>query len=207
MRSARARPGMQYAYRPIRPRLIRMPVAESGVCSGCCDGFIASGFVARENVSRDPRVVPKGKLTLVVVIALAAAAGCTSGSPTERMGIHASLPLFLIPSLQGNPGFSGRYPKTIIFSGDGGNIVTGINWLSWGSSQAIGQGTWTYQDCIPTCAGGSHTPYAATITLAQPVGGRYTKLVETTTGPHAFSSVAYLNQDSPGSGHWPFEAN
>ena len=141
-----------------------------------------------------------------MVIGLVVTAGCTSGPATRQIGGRMSLPLFVIPSDPGNPGFSGRYPRTISLSGDGGNDVIGITWSSWGSVQAVGHGTWTYQDCIPACAGGSHTPYPATITLSQPVGGRYTKLAETTSGPHAFSSVAYLDHSIPGSGHWPFAA-
>ncbi len=71
------------------------------------------------------------------------------------------------------------------FSGDAGDIVTGITWLSWTGTQAVGNGTWTYQNCVPDCASGSQTLYPAMIVLSDPVKGVFTSITETTTGPHA----------------------
>jgi hypothetical protein len=77
-------------------------------------------------------------------------------------------------------GFSGRYPTEIAFSADGGNVVTGITWSSWTANGAVGNGTWTYENCVPDCVHGSQTPYPATITLSNPVGGQFTTLTEYT---------------------------
>jgi hypothetical protein len=105
-----------------------------------------------------------------------------------------ALPVLTIPSV----GYSGRFPTTIYFSGDSGDIVTGIAWSSWGAQQAVGHGTWTYDNCVPDCAQGSVTPYPATIILSQAVNGLYTQLEEVTSGPHAFTLVEHL-----GTPNWP----
>jgi hypothetical protein len=108
----------------------------------------------------------------------------TTTSPTE-----SSLPLFSIPLVNGSGGYSGRYPTMIGFSGDGGNVVSGISWTSWEPQQAVGNGTWTYQNCVPDCATGSQTPYPATITLSDPANGFYRTLTEVTSGPHGSTTV------------------
>ena len=80
--------------------------------------------------------------------------------------------------------WTGVEPSTFYFSGDSGNIVTGITWSSWTPTSAVGSGTWGYNDCTPDCAGGKVTPYQATITLSEPSGGNFTKLVEQQSGPY-----------------------
>jgi hypothetical protein len=142
--------------------------------------------------------------------------GCTSGNssnsgsggatvPTTTAPTPpttASLPRFSIPPGPGNvtAGYSGRYPTTIAFTGDSQNIVTGISWSSWGPDQAVGNGTWTYNDCVPDCASGSTTPYPATITLSNPANGMYTTLTEVTSGPNG-STQSYTYGTS-----WPVGA-
>jgi hypothetical protein len=77
--------------------------------------------------------------------------------------------------------WTGMEPSTIAFSADGGNIVTGITWSSWNYVNAVGQGTWTYQNCVPDCLHGAEVPYPAMITMADPVGGQFTVLTEETS--------------------------
>ena len=72
------------------------------------------------------------------------------------------------------------------FSGDAGDIVTDMTWSSWTTSQAVGNGTWTYQNCVPDCANGTDTPNPATIVLSDPVNGVFTCMTETTTGPEGY---------------------
>ncbi len=122
--------------------------------------------------------------------------------PTNPPPGARALPLLSIPPLFGSPGYSGRFPKTIDFSGDAGNIVSGISWTSWGAQQAVGHGTWTYQNCVPNCAQGSQTPYPATIILSQVENGKYTQLEEVTSGPHGFTIVGHL-----GTADWPLGAS
>jgi hypothetical protein len=76
--------------------------------------------------------------------------------------------------------WTGRQPATIYFSGDAGDIATGLTWTLWSQTEAVGHGTRDILGCVPTCAQGSSTPYPVTITLTKPVNGQFTSLVELT---------------------------
>lgn len=93
--------------------------------------------------------------------------------------------------------WTGRDPTIIYFSGDSGNIVSGLTW-SWTPTQAVGHGTWGYESCDPNCAQGTVTPYPAVVTLSGAVGGQFTKGVETTSGPHGFTQNFTLPNTSVG---------
>ena len=56
------------------------------------------------------------------------------------------------------------------------------------ATEAVGNGTWTYESCVPDCATGPTAAYPATVTLSHPVGGQFTQGVERTTGSHAFTN-------------------
>jgi hypothetical protein len=75
-------------------------------------------------------------------------------------------------------------PSIIYFSGDSGNVVTAISWSSWNAESATGNGSWGYNSCVPTCAGGAVTNYPATITLSDPVNGQFEKIQEIQSGPN-----------------------
>lgn len=85
--------------------------------------------------------------------------------------------------------WTGRRPVSIYFSGDAGDIAVDLTWARWNNEQAVAHGTWHYLNCQPNCATGTSTPYPVTITLTDPVGGRFTRLVELTTGPHGFTQT------------------
>ena len=76
--------------------------------------------------------------------------------------------------------WTGRTPWAIYFSGDSGNIATGLSWSVWDSTHAVGRGTRNEQRCVPNCAQGTLTPYPVTITLSRPVNGQFTLIVEQT---------------------------
>lgn len=101
--------------------------------------------------------------------------------------------------------FTGRDPSTIDFSVDAGNIVSNITWASWTTTQAIGQGTWTYDNCVPDCASGSATPYPATIVLSNPANGLFTTLTETTSGPQG--RVQTFSYPASSQQSWPNDAS
>jgi hypothetical protein len=101
----------------------------------------------------------------------------TTTSIAGQTAAHANLPTI---SLGGT--WTGRQPTTIGFSGDAGNVVSDIAWASWTDTGAVGHGTWDSESCVPSCATGSTIPYAATITLSDPVGGQFTALIEQTHG-------------------------
>jgi hypothetical protein len=78
--------------------------------------------------------------------------------------------------------WTGRRPRNIYISGDGGNIITKIHWRAWKSSYAYGAGTSNILGCVPNCASGSATPVRTTVTLSHPRSGHWTKLLEIRQG-------------------------
>jgi hypothetical protein len=87
-------------------------------------------------------------------------------------------------------GWSGIKPSTVDFSGDAGNVVTGINWASWTTTGAVGEGTSGIQSCVPNCAQGKTKFVPTTIVLSDPVGGHFTHLVETRNGTVSVDSYS-----------------
>jgi hypothetical protein len=85
-----------------------------------------------------------------------------------------------LPKLIAGP-YSGIKPRIVDFSGDAGNIVTGLTW-KWTPTQATGHGTSNIQGCVPNCAAGSETPVATVIVLTRPVHGHFTRVIETRRG-------------------------
>jgi hypothetical protein len=77
-------------------------------------------------------------------------------------------------------GWTGRDPVVIYFSGDAGNIATGLTWSVWNQTEAVGQGTRNELGCVPNCAQGTSTPYPVTLTLTDPVNGSFTSILEQT---------------------------
>ena len=90
--------------------------------------------------------------------------------------------------------FHGTRPSVIQFSGDDGDVVTGIGWSSWGHQRATGRGTVGLNDCRPSCAEGTTRYVAATITLSAPDAmGEWTVVTEADNGRTTTFSQA---------GHW-----
>lgn len=98
----------------------------------------------------------------------------TSAAPTTTSVNESALPTLTVG------GWTGRRPVTLYFSGDSGNIVTKLTWSTWDSTHAIGHGQREELTCDPDCATGGGTTYPATITLSDPVAGRFTTLTEVT---------------------------
>jgi hypothetical protein len=57
-------------------------------------------------------------------------------------------------------------PKQIYVSADGSRYVDSLTWAGWGQPQATATGTLKVNDCTPSCAQGTFSPYPATVTLA-----------------------------------------
>jgi hypothetical protein len=55
---------------------------------------------------------------------------------------------------------------------DGSAVLTHLTWSTWTASQAAGHGTLELNNCTPSCAGGTFSPYAATVTLTEPMASR-----------------------------------
>jgi serine/threonine protein kinase len=103
-------------------------------------------------------------------------ASATGPSTTPTAGTTAQLPVVAIGT------YTGIEPSEIAFSGDGGNVVTAIDWVSWTSAGATGNGTSGIDNCIPDCASGTVTQVSAVITLSSPANGRFTVMTETRDG-------------------------
>ncbi len=85
-------------------------------------------------------------------------------------------------AVSGSPSWTGVKPISISLSGDAGNYVTGINWVEWGPSQAIGYGTSEFESCNPNCAQGSQVSVPTEVILSNVVAGKFTTLTEKRDG-------------------------
>jgi len=104
----------------------------------------------------------------------------SSSSPSPSASASSSsstaLPVITVGS------YSGIEPTEIAFSGDATNVVTGIAWSSWTATGATGTGTSDIDSCVPSCAAASPNNVTTTITLSDPVNGRFTQMTETRNG-------------------------
>jgi hypothetical protein len=75
-------------------------------------------------------------------------------------------------------GCAGEAPPTIdpasipVACADGSAVLTHLTWGSWTGANASGRGILELNDCTPTCAEGTFSPYAATVTLSDPMASR-----------------------------------
>ena len=93
--------------------------------------------------------------------------------------------------------YHGIRPRSIYFSGDGGNIVVGVRWSSWTSSHATGVGRSDMQGCVPDCATGAEIVVPTSVTLRDPVGGYFTRIIETRDGQNTV--LVYRHKPTRGS--------
>ena len=133
------------------------------------------------------RIMPVAAVAAVAFVgggAGALGASWFTGPPASQPG-----PVALVAGT-----FDGTKPSVIQFSGDDGDVVTGIQWSSWGHLSATGRGTVGLNDCTPSCAEGTTRYAAATITLSAPdAKGEWTVITEADTGRTTMFSLA---------GHW-----
>lgn len=114
-------------------------------------------------------------ILIVVGTGAAGAAASTSRPRSAAQSVRrapASLPVFIAGP------YHGRRPRTIDISGDGGDIVTALQWSSWTASSATGEGTSNIQSCVPNCAEGKDTPVSTAIKLTDPAHGYFATLIE-----------------------------
>jgi hypothetical protein len=133
------------------------------------------------------------RITQVAAVAVVAFAsgGVGALSVFTLGGAHAgpSGPVALVAG-----SYDGTKPSTIQFSGDAGDVVTGIKWSAWGSESATGKGTVGYDNCTPNCAEGTTRYLPATITLSAPdAQGQWTVITEAEQGRTTTFSLT---------GHW-----
>jgi serine/threonine protein kinase len=115
----------------------------------------------------------------------------SSSSPTPSVSPSASSSASVSPSTSAAlpvlvaGSYTGMKPSSISFSADSGNIVGDIVWTSWTPTGATGHGTSDIDSCVPNCAQAPPDDVPATITLADPVNGRFTSMTETRNGSTA----------------------
>jgi len=105
----------------------------------------------------------------------------SSSSPSQSTSASASSSSTALPVITVGS-YSGMEPTEIAYSGDATNVVTGITWSSWTATGATGTGTSDIDSCVPSCAAASPNPVTTTITLSDPVNGRFTQMTETRNG-------------------------
>jgi hypothetical protein len=144
-------------------------------------------------------LVLAGATSLAVVGAGAAFVVGSPGRPnaspaaTRTSVTQAALPIATFGS------YSGRKPATIDVSGDSGDVVQDIDWISWTATSATGEGTSGWDSCVPNCAKGTMTQIPTEVTLSDPVNGRFTHMREIRKGSAVF--MTYQNVD------WPLSAD
>lgn len=156
-----------------------------------------------------PEVTWRAAFVVVPMIALLATPGCGSPGATRSSGTStthlstattsSSAPQPTVSSTTTTTtaplpqltiaGWTGREPVRIYFSGDAGNVATGLAWSNWGPTDAVGHGTRDELGCVPNCAEGSSSPYPATLTLSHPVNGVFTTILEQMADPKGTSET------------------
>ena len=178
-----------------QPR-IRLSVAAGAVvsagallagCGGSAARHAAGGPAATATTATTvpastvaPSSVPASSVPATTAPVDTTAPTATTVAPTSTPA--ATGPLLVVPGSGGAPGYQGREPSTIDFSGDSTNIVTHLTWTSWGPSTATGRGSIGLNNCQPNCAQGTVTQVAASIDLGAVVSGHFTSMTETAPG-------------------------
>ncbi|MGO9792721.1 MAG: hypothetical protein ACLP8S_25360 [Solirubrobacteraceae bacterium] len=137
---------------------------------------------------------PSGTASSTSARTVTATVTATVTGATTTTIAPVALPTLIVGS------WTGTKPSNIDFSGDAGNVVTGIRWSVWANAQALGQGTSVIQNCVPNCAQGTNTPVATTIALSDPQGGHFARMTETRNGQTIVASYG-------SSQTWPFSAS
>ena len=73
--------------------------------------------------------------------------------------------------------FEQKPVELVLYCADAGQILNEISWSSWASTNAIGVGTSTANDCEPTCVEGNDVVSTVEIKLTAPITGKSGKSV------------------------------
>ncbi|HEX5302207.1 MAG TPA: protein kinase [Streptosporangiaceae bacterium] len=126
--------------------------------------------------STGPATVPASSPASTAPASTPATTPATSPANSATTTAPAQLPLLTVGS------YTGMKPTEIAYSGDSTNIVSKIKWTSWTATGATGEGTSDINSCNPNCAQAPVKLVPATVTLSDPVDGKFTKMTETRNG-------------------------
>ena len=129
-------------------------------------------------------------------IALIATAGCGAAASAASLGKHQVAGSSAVPVVVACINKTQIRPSEYILPcGDGNAYLNRLNWSAWGSSSALASGTYTFNDCTPSCVGGHGHSFAALAVLwdVQPwpghAGVRYfTRLTIIFTGNRSYTA-------------------
>jgi len=158
----------------------------AGLLAAACSSGVHPRSTA-STITSAPVTTTTAPVTTTTAPVTTTTAPVTTTTATTAPGVSSTPPLGPTATFAGEsaPGtWTGVEPTEIQFSGDSGNIVGNIKWTTWTDQGAVGSGTWGYNDCQPSCAGGTVTDYPATIELSAPSHGQFTALTEVQSGPH-----------------------
>ena len=104
-----------------------------------------------------------------IAIAACAAPASATTAATRQPAAATGVPVVVdcAGQAQTRPG------QYVLACADGNASLTGLHWASWGSDAAFGEGTSTFNDCVPTCVGGHghNLPVLVTLWRAEPRPG------------------------------------
>ena len=138
-------------------------------------------------------------------VAVIATAGCGAAASAASLGKQqdagtSGVPVVIacINKTQIRPG------EYILPCGDGNAYLHHLNWAAWGSSSALGGGTYTFNDCTPNCLSGHGQSFGVLAVLwdVQPwpghTGVRYfTRLTIIFTGNRNYTAGGKAYTESP----------
>ena len=92
--------------------------------------------------------------------------------------------------------------EIVLACADFGEILKGLHWTSWTATSASAIGTFVYNDCTPTCAGGhDHSIPGTTVTLTVPVhgagGGLVWSMIQEDPQPPGYANGPYYGRPQP----------
>jgi hypothetical protein len=127
-------------------------------------------------ISSDASTAPPDTSVSTVPVSTTPSTPASSISASNTPTSPAALPVLTAGS------YTGMKPAEIDFSGDSTNVVTKISWTSWTATGASGSGTSDIDSCNPNCAQAPPSLVPTTITLTDPVDGKFTKMIEARNG-------------------------
>jgi hypothetical protein len=117
--------------------------------------------------SGHPKVAPT---TTTALATTTTAAPTASTTPTTRRTTTTAAVIDASIKVYGDCKTPTVEPAMIVLAcADLGDYVSGVSWTGWTANSATGNGTWNHKECVPNCAQGHVSTFAAHVTLTNPV--------------------------------------